>query len=337
MRHATFGGEGMNMLNKPLKPYYSLEKVADRLNRAGDGEIVNAEDILLLAKNDQIQLSLLCDEQLILLNTKYATAIDINWPDVCDSYDINNLVNFDIYEPGEISNLFEELETKAWLSCDAPTNQPFSDALFATNKPFATPFQSIDVTGECSVLSPNSHPLNESAGENIKFFGTGWTLSTSDIGLSTKSLTVVDINDEQYYVCRVLKNNPLSKGMNFINRKNEKTPITHLYCALGMDSFEASDYVVTNEEIVSFEQKYIHNQLDKNSTGVGDKIPVQKQREGKLVILKEEHGADKLKSFGRVKVWAMLSKYDQHLFIPGHKSTNGTLKEFFREQKLITL
>mgnify|MGYP000450364611 CR=1 FL=1 len=323
----------MNVLPKLVKPYYSLDETFDRLKRMG-AELNKVQDIQLLAQERKIELSILCNEHITLLNTKYVIPVKIKWPEFCDNYNVAGLVNFDIYDSGEISELFGGLEREEWLSCDMTLDQTFSDVSCETKEQFAASFHSIDVSSEILIISPINNASVETVGQNVNFFGSDWLLTSKTCALP-KKLTVVEVNGERYCVCRHVKGNPLSKGVSF--HEEDKKRVTQLFPVLTEDSFLISDYVVTKEEIETFEQTYLGIKHDVN-VAKEIVVPIGKlqQREEALKELIEEIGLERLIPMKRIGVWAELTKRDPDLFPFRGKPKDAMVKTFFGESKLIS-
>jgi len=323
----------MNVLPKLVKPYYTLNETFDRLKRMG-AELSKVQDIHLLAQERKIELSLLCNEHITLLNTKHVIPVNIKWPKFCDNYNVAGLVNFDIYDPDEISKLFEGLEREEWLSCDVPLDQTLSDVSCETKEQFAASFHHIDIIGEILIISPINNASVETVGQNVVFFGSDWLLTSKTCAVP-KKLTVIEVNGERYYVCRHVTGNPLSKGVSF--HEEDKKRVTQLFPVLTEDSFLSSDYVVTKEEIETFEQTYLGIKHDANvAKGIVVTKGRQQQREEFLKDLIKEVGLEELMLMKRIEVWAELNEREKVLFPPRSDPKDSSVRKFFGNQSLIS-
>jgi len=316
-----------------VKAYYTLEETFDRLKRSG-AELSRVNDLLQLAQEGKLKLSLLCNDRITLVNTKFAHPIEIKWPKYCDNYNVDTLISFDLYEPGEIGSLFRELELVNWLMCEVPRNENRANVFLENKKPFSVSFQSINDLCQKSILTPINQTLDKSKGQSVTFFGAEWLLlpGTKE---TCKELIVVKVGNEKFYVCRKVDNNPLMKGVKLITTENELKPSPLLYCSLENHLLKNSDYVVTDEEIIAFEQKYLGFKLKRqanNSTGVMNK---QQQREEVLKSLIDSEGLDELIPLRRIGVWNKLAEVRPDLFVVQTDSKGGTLRSFFAAQNYI--
>ncbi|HHA19549.1 MAG TPA: hypothetical protein ENK70_07575, partial [Methylophaga sp.] len=155
----------MNGRKVLVKPYYTLEETFQRLRKAVD--ISDVGDLHILSQDGKIELSLLCNDQIILINKKYAKPIEIKWPQSFGSFNVDGLVNFEVYDHGEIGELFRGLERENWLICNMPIEQPINDVLYETKVPSAVSFSSIGFCDEISVLSPTNLSSDKDAEETV--------------------------------------------------------------------------------------------------------------------------------------------------------------------------
>jgi len=322
----------MNGRKVLVKPYYTLEETFQRLRKAVD--ISDVGDLHILSQDGKIELSLLCNDQIILINKKYAKPIEIKWPQSFGSFNVDGLVNFEVYDHGEIGELFRGLERENWLICNMPIEQPINDVLYETKVPSAVSFSSIGFCDEISVLSPTNLSSDKDAEETVTFFGSDWQLS-SEMDGNPKKLMVVDIGGDQYYVCRVVKGSPLTKGMEITFHKQEQKPVAQLYAVFSSDSFEVKDYVVTKEAIQRFEQEYIgHNGPDQFNAD-GKLKAIQARRTEFLDSVIETEGLETLIALGRKELWGLLNKRKPTLFPAQTEKSRETINSFFKNQDLI--
>ena len=184
----------MSRQPKLIQSYYTLEETVSRLKRSG-AEINRAQALL---HDEAIPLSMLCNNRIALIKADDVQPIKINWFPGYEVYNLNDLINFQVYEPAEISGLLEDLENEDWLLSNVQSDNKINidDYSCKDKKPLPISFVQ-STSSETSIISPSN--LNDkNIGKDVNFFGLNYKLTSGKMTLKNTRL-ITEIHGERFY------------------------------------------------------------------------------------------------------------------------------------------
>jgi len=317
------------MKNRPVlvKPYYTLDEVVDYLTLSGAGYLKNSEDILLLERENLIDVRLLCDEPITLINTRFAQYVESKFP---DGFFDENLSNIG-YELNEIDDFRNECKRANWvisISIDIdsiipiannPFNafdlQPIDDEI--KSPLLIAPFFDIGEDREV-VLKPLSFKLDGWLGNSKPEIVESSWLSIKKLGSWDDYRCAVEVEGETFYVCKDMKANPYTHHLRGDVEIDKKATEFNLRYRLDNETIdrliEKENFVVTKEELQRYEQS-----LNSSPQVSG----IQKKREKVIEEYLINHELSRIKTLTLQQVWSELEQIAPELFRTSSSRTIG--------------
>jgi len=228
----------MNSSPTLIKGYYTLGEVLQRLKNKV--EIRKVEDVLQLAREGKIDVSLLCEGDITLINTKDAKPIKVSWfPDAINNK-LNRLLSDD-YTQDVIDSYKKDIDETIFLMTDT-ARVTFKGMEY---KPL--------------ILHPFQLHIGGSLQEDEYFVESLWLMDDCQY-LEEEELCVVRIEDETFYICKGNNSNPLAKDLKVSFSSNTQT--SNYVITSTVDSkllkklIKKRNYVVTKEALQKFEEEY---------------------------------------------------------------------------------
>ena len=307
-----------------VKPYYTLNEVADYLTLAGAAYLNKPEDILLLARESLIDVQLLCDEKFVLINTKYSLYVPIQFPNEFFDEDLSRIG----YSEAEIDTFRDECKRANWVTSiklDLETvysivSKPFkSYKLKEVDAELDTPllctlFFDIDLY-EGVLLKPLSFEIGDSRRSAISttFWLPGYQRSSWG-----DYRCVVEIEGETFYVCKSMAPNPYSHVLKADVETDGKRTEVDLCYRLDNEPvdrlIEKGNFVVTKDELQRYEQSL--NSCPQVSG-------IQKKREKVIEEYLTNNEVSLIKRLTLQQVWLELGKIAPESFETSSRRTIG--------------
>lgn len=268
------GNERMNDLPRLLKPYYSIEETFKRLNLAG-ANLDKEDDVLLLARNGMLKVSLLCDRAITLIRTESAQPTGQRFDAIKDwlMESTKDMLILGVFSQKKTDELLQNIENShAMLTVKKGCFGEF----VITDCPFNPKLQTI-ITPVVSSLNYYDEPLLDSNFVDIKppkNVLTDWQ-QISALPKVDVDLSIVELDGQTYYVCHdtliqifeaaVSSYTLKTTGSTELDEAIEMLELTHLLNSnLVSELIEGGNFVVLKTSIQNFEREYlgVNHELD---------------------------------------------------------------------------
>lgn len=347
----------MDSLPKLLKPYYEISETFSRLNLVG-ANLDKEDDILVFARENAIELSLLLPRGVNLVKYSYASPFTVTQPfnfkpsdedidfalehlSYCEKSLNSELAMLDYptlmiphhlyqgpigdavrkveaFDTHQMSKEVEKSRSKALL-------KQVEEAMGISSRVF---LDSIFTLQAPKAVTPYSIPTSHFYSDDLQVFKINPSL-TKLVGVNA-----VGFDDDVYYTYK-----PIIEGSFFSEMLaykvtffdgSEYWPTAILKHHSFENAIKNKQVVITRTALQNYESEYL---------GISYKRPqsierMQKKREKILKSFVESKGIKYGKSLGRLGLWSKLSEIDRSLFAP-RTTTDGTVEKFFKNQSII--
>lgn len=347
----------MDRLPKLLKPYYEISETFSRLNLVG-ANLDREDDILILARENAIELSLLLPKGVNLVKYSYASLFKVTQPFNFKPSDENidfalehlgyreeslnsevTMLNYPtlmipryLYQ-GPIDDAVKDVEAFDTHQMTKEVENSRHKALLkqAEEAMGISPRMLLDSSFTLkapSAVVPYSIPSSQVYRDDLQDFKINPALR------NLVGVNAVGFNDEIYYTYQpIIEGSFFSEMLAYkvtFTDGREYWPTSILKPHSFQNAIKNQQVVITRTALQNYEAEYLGVSYKHRRT----RGKVQNRREKILRSYIESKSLKYGKSLGRLGLWSKLSEIDRSLF-PPRTTTDGTVEKFFKNQSII--